>query len=132
MSSFSIMGDIIDKQSNRMYIDTLNSIQTIKYGLKAADKTAIEYFKRRDIVFDPVSPKLSHNIRTAWKIHQNQLEKNKEEVEAKKNVLSIKNADVVSKTQAKKIAAKATKRARKEHCVKLLQSLAKRRKISTK
>lgn len=131
-SSFSVMGDIIDTQSSRMQIRTMNSIQTIKYGLKSAGKDAIQYFNRQDIVFDPVCPKLSNNCRTAWKKHQDEQAKNREELDMKKSVLAIKNDTVISKQKAKQLAIKAAKTARKEHRVTLLHTLAKRRKTDIK
>ena len=33
-SSFSVMGDIMDKKSGRMNVAAYSSIQTIKYGLR--------------------------------------------------------------------------------------------------
>lgn len=47
-SSFNIMNDVIDSKSGRINIDTYSSIQTVKYGIKSAEKNAIEYFKKKD------------------------------------------------------------------------------------
>lgn len=42
------MNDVIDSKSGRINIDTYSSIQTVKYGIKSAEKNAIEYFKKKD------------------------------------------------------------------------------------
>ena len=52
--SFNIMGDIIDPKSARMNIETFSAIQTVKYGLRASQKSALEYFERKNHLNDPI------------------------------------------------------------------------------
>ena len=43
-SSFSIMEDMMDKQSGNMNIETFSAIQTVKYRLSSRNKLAIDFF----------------------------------------------------------------------------------------
>lgn len=63
-SAFSIMQDILDSQSSRLCTETLSAIQTVKYTLRASNKSAVGYFKRSDVAYDHVDKKLSLNMRT--------------------------------------------------------------------
>ena len=44
-SSFSVMGDIMDKKSGRMNVSTYSAIETVKYSLNAKTSHTFEYFK---------------------------------------------------------------------------------------
>ncbi|RXN16699.1 butyrophilin 2 isoform X2 [Labeo rohita] len=48
-SSFSLMGDVIDKKSANMRISTFNAVQTVKYTLRSRRRTGITMFKREDV-----------------------------------------------------------------------------------
>lgn len=54
-SSFSQMGDVLDRKSNRMHVSTFSAIQSVKYGLKASNMTAIQSFSRKDKLRSPVN-----------------------------------------------------------------------------
>ncbi|XP_051814936.1 uncharacterized protein LOC127537124 [Acanthochromis polyacanthus] len=64
-SSFNIMEDIVNVRSTRIGTDLYNAYQTVKYHLRAHKKSAVEYFKRSDVEFDPVDPKLVSNMTSA-------------------------------------------------------------------
>ena len=49
-SSFNVMSDIIDKKSGKIKIETYNAIQNIKFGLRASDKSAVQYFGKNDFL----------------------------------------------------------------------------------
>lgn len=46
-SSFNTMGDIINIRSTRMKVETFSAIQTVKYGLKSRNTTALSLFKKK-------------------------------------------------------------------------------------
>ena len=53
-ASFSLMGDILDSRSAKMNIKTYAAIQTVKYHLKANEKSAVDFFKREDALRSPL------------------------------------------------------------------------------
>ena len=52
--SFNTMGDVIDPKSCRMNVQTYSAIQTVKYGLRAEQKTALKKFTRTDYLHEKV------------------------------------------------------------------------------
>ena len=69
-SSFSMMGNVLDKKSKRMNLATYLAIQTVKYSIadnKASSNgcKSIASFKRDDIHTSPVMPLLSNNMQSA-------------------------------------------------------------------
>ena len=74
--SFNVMNDIIGSRSGRLDIKTYSAIQSIKYSLRAAGKTSIETFTRKDKLRDPVDRSLCDNFRTAWKVYKKEKEDN--------------------------------------------------------
>ena len=61
-SSFSIMGNVMDKMTNRLNIESLSAIQTIKYWLSAKNQSAIKTFQKEDYMHEAVDSKLVKNI----------------------------------------------------------------------
>lgn len=61
-SSFNLMGDIVDIRSTRMNITAMSAVQTVKYGLKSRNSTAIQLFKKVDIKHDQVDGNLCRNF----------------------------------------------------------------------
>ena len=57
------MNDIIDKNSNRIGIETYSGIMNIKYSLHT--KTSSELYKRSDPLHDPVDKSMCYFIRTS-------------------------------------------------------------------
>ena len=43
-SSFSMMGDIMDKESSNMNVETFSAIQMVKYNLISENKSAVDFF----------------------------------------------------------------------------------------
>ncbi|XP_071134229.1 uncharacterized protein [Mytilus edulis] len=115
-SSFNIMNDIIDCKSGSINISTYNAIQNIKYSLKATEKTAVEYYKKKDVLHEKIDPHLCKNMKTACKQYKEELLKKKLINEEKKANLQIKSQEkTVSKRKAKELIEKAAKRARLGH-----------------
>ena len=64
-SSFSQMVDIIDKESNRLNIDTYNARMTVEYNLNS--KKSSDFYRWPDILRDPANKDLYYSIRTRKK-----------------------------------------------------------------
>ena len=56
--SFNTMGDVIDPKSCRMNVEVYSAIQTVKYGWRAVQKTAIEKFTETDYLHEKVDTTL--------------------------------------------------------------------------
>jgi hypothetical protein len=107
------MNDIIDSKSGRINIETYNSIQSIKYGLKASGKSAVNYFKKKDFLHERTDVALCQNMRSACHQYKQELERKKALIEKEKKLLLIEpKKSVVTKWKAKEIFAKAAKRSR--------------------
>ena len=77
-SSFSVMGDIMDKKSGRMNVPTYSSIQTVKYSLNAKISHAFrpksaQVFQRSDRLKNPVMSEAVVGIRNSKKVYENEL-----------------------------------------------------------
>ena len=77
-SSFSVMGDIMDKKSGRMNVSTYSSIQTVKYSLNAKISHAFrpksaQVFQRSDRLKNPVMSEAVEGIRNSKKVYENEL-----------------------------------------------------------
>ena len=83
-SSFSLMSNIIDKQSNRMNIDTYNVMMTIKYRLQS--KSSSEIYRRPDAPYDPIDKEMCYYVRTSHSRYKKRMDKN--QVEKKKGAVS--------------------------------------------
>ena len=60
-NSFSVMGDVIDKKSNRIQVETYSAIQSVNYGLSSratGNMKCISVFQRENKVSSPVMPRL--------------------------------------------------------------------------
>jgi len=118
-SSFNIMNDVIDSKSGRINIDTYSSIQTVKYGIKSAEKNTIEYFKKKDYLHEKVDATLCSNLRSSCRQYKAVLARKKEQSEERKRTLNIcqsQSADkVMAKRKAKELFAKAAKKSKLAH-----------------
>lgn len=81
--SFNIMSDIIDKRSGRMQIQTYSAIQTVKYKLLAENKSAVQFFHKKNFRCEPVDRKLCYNLRSSRMCYQKELDEKKEKREQK-------------------------------------------------
>ena len=83
-SSFSLMSNIIDKQSNRMNIDTYNVMVTIKYRLQSESSSGI--YRRPDVLYDLIDKEMCYYVRTSHSRYKKRMDKN--QVEKKKGAVS--------------------------------------------
>ena len=56
------MGDV---KAGRTNIETDSSIQTVKYAFKARKITALNMFRRKDVMFSPVDRRMYIRVRSA-------------------------------------------------------------------
>ena len=52
--SFSTMNNVINKKTNRINVETVNAIQTVKYDLKAKNETTISRCRHTDLLRSPI------------------------------------------------------------------------------
>ncbi|XP_072042205.1 uncharacterized protein, partial [Amphiura filiformis] len=117
-SSFSIMGNVLDHSKGQMNVSTFAAIQTIKYHIKSSKKSSLQYFKRKDHLYDPVNTRVCKNLRKSYKLYQTDLEKEKAESEEKRKEKGIEkppNSCPTSKTQSKKDLFSAALKVQKKH-----------------
>ena len=126
--SFSIMGNVITTQTACMGIKTLDAIQSVKYSLKASEKTAVQYFKKNDHLHSSVDSKLVCNMTCAHKRYHAELDIVKKQRDAKKAKLHIAKEKAQTTKNSKEVNINAARKARKVHITALLTKLAKRRK----
>ena len=124
-SSFSVMGDVMDKKAVRMNVCTYSAIQTVKCSLNAKtchafESKSVQVFQRLDRLKSPVISEVVEGIRNSWKVYKNELTFSKEtsidvtaERVTKKRVLKtafqvenalkkkLKDTNPVKKSQAK-------------------------------
>ena len=76
-SSFSSMGEILNPGSSRMDISTYATMQTVRYTLADKGMTAVQYFKRKDPVREPVAKGLALKMQAAWRVNEGRKEAKK-------------------------------------------------------
>ena len=64
-SSFNVMGDILHPKSSRMLTETYSAMQTVKYGLKTKNTTAIALYGRKDVMKSNVDRTLTSKMSSA-------------------------------------------------------------------
>ena len=64
-SSFNVMGDILHAKSSRMNTETYSAIQTVKYGLRSKNTSAIALYGRTDAVKSKVDRTLTSKMSSA-------------------------------------------------------------------
>ena len=60
--SFSTMNNVINKKTNRINVETVNAIQTVKYDLKAKNGTTILRYSRTDVLRPPIDRRLCYRV----------------------------------------------------------------------
>jgi len=120
------MNDVMDAQSSRMNIATLDALHTIRYRLKSQSKPSYKYFARKDPAYDAIDASLCGNFRLASQNRRKEQEHRRRILDENKSTLNLHSLDAVSKAASKKMSSKILKRALKKHT----SSLAKRAKIS--
>ena len=69
------MGDVMNKKSSQMNMETYSSFQDVKYELKARklksskSSRSVEYFSCKDKYFSPADKSLARNMRNASKLY---------------------------------------------------------------
>ena len=116
-SSFNIMGDTTDKKSNRMKVESFNSIQNIKYALQAlhpAEFTsrAIKVFHRDNKYYSPIDSSLVTNMRLAWSKQKVKQKAARDERKEKDGTFQIKDW---KKKRKKDVAEASAKMAEEPH-----------------
>ena len=122
--SFSIMGNVITTQTACMGIKTLDAIQSVKYSLKASEKTAVQYFKKNDHLHSSVDSKLVCNMTCAHKKYYAELDIVKKQRDAKKAKLHIAKEKAQTNQNSKEVNINAARNARKVYIKALLTKLA--------
>ena len=100
--SFNTMGDVFDPKSCRMNVQTYSTIQTVKYGLQAEQKTAIEKFTRTDYLHEKVETTLCKNLRSSAARYKDHLRDKMKEQETKER-LKLQKEKLQNKKTAKMI-----------------------------
>ena len=62
------MGDVIDKKSTRMQVETCSAMQSVNYGLSSkatGNMKCVCVFQRENKLSSPVMPRLSFNMNNA-------------------------------------------------------------------
>ena len=77
-SSFSVMGDVMDKKSGRMNVSTYSAIQTVKYSLNAKlshafRRKSAQVFQRSDRLKSLAMSEVVEGIRNSKKVYKNEL-----------------------------------------------------------
>ena len=100
-SSFNVMGDVIDKKSGRMNMQTYSAIQGVKYCLQArqplTDNRSVSMFGRKDRLYSPVHPKLAKNMRGAYTLHNAEQKKKRDEEEKRKQLFEVEKESTTRK-----------------------------------
>ena len=79
------MGNVLDAKSRRLGTDSLNSIQTVKSHLSKKGTLIERIVERKDHLYDPIVPGLTHYMINARKEKRRQSLQNKLEKEAMKD-----------------------------------------------
>lgn len=115
-SSFNVMGDIIDTKSPSMHINTYSAIQTVKYELRQKEKTAVQYYYKKDPVHDPVDSSLVSNLQRSYKTYEQHKAEDRAILEKKKTELGARKVGtLLTKRKSKELYIAAAKKARLVH-----------------
>ena len=118
-STFNVMGDVIDKKSGRMNMETYSAFQDIKYGLKSrqplTDQRAVKVFSRKERLFTPIDPKLSTNMRNASKIHNRINRQRDKERKQRTDQFQMKNPNVTTAKRLKLDTVALADKGREDH-----------------
>lgn len=125
-SMFSRMSSVLNKQRNRLDIETVNSLQTCKYYLSNKKTTAIKLCRRDNISYGRIKHPFCPAIMGAAKRHKQKQQKRLNELERKRQLLGFKKVGSASKAiQLRK--DREAKRA-KAHRKRAMEELAAARK----
>ena len=125
--NFSLLAQTLNPHTARLNVETVNSILTIKYFLRAENTTSCIKFYRNDIVLDPIPKALMQKMQNAWK-ERNQENEVKSKRQAELKALSSKPEKPLSRTDKNRIIMEAAKKAQKRHMASNLDALQKRKR----
>ena len=118
-STFNVMGDVIDKKSGRMNMETYGAYQDIKYGLKSrqpsSNQRAVKLFSRKERLFTPIDPKLSNNMRNASRTYNRINRQKRKEKEERIEQFEMENPTVTTAKKLKLDAVAYADKGRKDH-----------------
>ena len=101
-STFSVINNVIGRNSGRMNIETYGAIQDIKYTLKTRkpckENRSVKVFSHSDRFYSPVDPKISNGMRHSYlKLRQKWNEEKEEEKNCKEHFEIIKTNQTTAK-----------------------------------
>ena len=104
--SFSTMNNVINKKTNRINVETVNAIQTVKYDLKAKNETTISCYRRTDVLRSPVDRRLCYCVHHSHALYKKKLETLRNARKRKRDKMGTKE---VSKTKKTPVHVRANK-----------------------
>ena len=131
--SFSLMSDFLSPQTSRLNTSTVSAVQTIKYGLMAKEKSAVQTFGSQK--GKPVNTKLITNMKLAF---SRRAKENDMRIRAKKERSERLKIDkkCLSKVQAMKKTRNLAREEQLKHTKKLrkmaLEALAEKKRRGEK
>ena len=105
-SSFNAMGDILDKRTFNLHMESYKGYQTVQYFLRAHGHKAIQYFTRQDPHRSNIDTVLCNNIQTSSFRYRSDLKT--QEVQVKEG-MKHRQLNLISKVKAKKEIEKLEK-----------------------
>ena len=110
------MGNIMDEKCSSLKVDTYSALQTTRYYLASSGQSAIQHFRREDVVMTPVDKTMCANIQGAYKKYNEYLSHQKvEQIETEKALDAPSQSSAPSKRKFKDTLDMVTKRARLAH-----------------
>ena len=117
--SFSMMAGMVTSQTASISIPTVDAIQTVKQGQLAAGKSAVEFFKRKDKLHDPVDAALIRNMTTASRAYNAELNDKKKSKAKHAASMDAPLKTPATKRQAKDLSLQLAKKAKLHHVKKI-------------
>ena len=108
-SAFNVMGDILHVKSASTSVQTYESYQAVKYHLRTAKKSAIEFFSRKDQKRSPVNHALCRNMKLASNRYRGLLKQRKEQQEERRRKFLLKKKKETKKDVNKAMEIKMAK-----------------------
>ena len=104
--SFSTMNNVINKKTNRINVETVNASKTVKYDLKAKNKTTISGYCSTDVLRSPIDRRLCYHIHHSYVLYKKKLETLRN---ARKRKCDEMGSKEVSKTKKTPVHVRAKK-----------------------
>ena len=108
------MKQVMNTQTARLDVSTYRAIQSIKYPLRAAGKTAVQYFKKEDFLHSFLDACVVQNLNASAREYVIKQKETQQVPRARKEALSVDKEKVQSKSaeiERAKLAPKKTLRA---------------------